>query len=139
MLIEAMGAAPDGDGRARDLSFFRACRVHACMADRARTATLALAFLQVAACGAGNSSAGFCARVDLRAFDDAVTTFVNANGLGGASAVVVHADCGILHTQGYGSYAADRVYLVGSSSKVVTTGVLMRLADRGLIDIDAPI
>jgi CubicO group peptidase (beta-lactamase class C family) len=92
--------------------------------------------------GADASDAGasaLCAKLDFQAFDAAVSTFVTANGLAGASAVVVHAACGVVHTHGYGSYAADRVYLVGSSSKVVTTGVLMRLADQGLIDIDAPV
>ncbi len=85
----------------------------------------------------GAATNPLCAKLDFQAFDTAVSSFVTANGLTGASAVVVHADCGVLHTQGYGSYAADRAYLVGSSSKVITTGVLMRLADRGLVDIDA--
>ncbi len=120
-----------------------------------RTSNLALVLLALAppACGnvstvgaasdaggdAGTDTPSLCSRIDFHAFDDAVSAFVTANGLTGASAVVVHAGCGVMHTQGYGSYAADRVYLVGSSSKVVTTGVLMRLADRGLIDIEAPV
>ncbi|HEX7668284.1 MAG TPA: serine hydrolase domain-containing protein, partial [Polyangiaceae bacterium] len=60
-------------------------------------------------------------------------------GLKGASGVVVHKDYGIVHTSGYGTYAADRLYLVASSSKIVSVGVLMRLADQGLIDLDGPI
>jgi CubicO group peptidase (beta-lactamase class C family) len=123
-----------------------------------RISNLALGLLALAAPACGNVSTvgagadagadsssdaadgnGLCSRIDFHAFDDAVSSFVAANGLTGASAVVVHAGCGVMHTQGYGSYTADRVYLVGSSSKVVTTGVLMRLADRGLVDIDAPV
>jgi CubicO group peptidase (beta-lactamase class C family) len=51
----------------------------------------------------------------------------------------VHRDCGVVHARGFGGYPADRVYLVGSASKVVTVGVLMRLADAGALDLDAPI
>jgi CubicO group peptidase (beta-lactamase class C family) len=52
---------------------------------------------------------------------------------------VVHRDSGVVHTAGYGEYAPDRIYLVMSSSKIVSVGVLMRLADEGLLDLDAPI
>ena len=121
------------------------------MTNRARSVILSL--LTIPACvGGSNAGAGgsgpdagdttptsLCNRVDFQAFDDAMASFVTASGLTGASAAVVHAACGVLHTRGYGGHAADRVYLVGSSSKVVTTGVLMRLADRGLIDVDAPV
>src|SRR5690606_36892903 len=57
----------------------------------------------------------------------------------GASAAIVHKDLGIVHEGGYGAFAADRLYLIASSSKVLSAGVLMRLADEGLLDIDAPI
>jgi CubicO group peptidase (beta-lactamase class C family) len=77
--------------------------------------------------------------LDFSEFDSAVGRFVHARGLKGASAVLVHARCGIVHIAGYGEYAADRSYLVGSSSKIVSAGILMRLADEGLVDLDAPI
>jgi len=82
---------------------------------------------------------GKCDAADFTSFDHAVTSFLSANGLAGASAVVVHRACGVMHLRGYGQYAADRVYLVGSSSKVVSAGVLMHLADMGLVDLDAPV
>jgi CubicO group peptidase (beta-lactamase class C family) len=83
--------------------------------------------------------ANACSAYDFDAFDTAVSAFLTAHALAGASAVVVHKDCGILHLQGYGQYPANRLYLVGSASKIVTVGVLMRLADQGLLDLDAPI
>jgi CubicO group peptidase (beta-lactamase class C family) len=80
-----------------------------------------------------------CAELDFAEFDAAVSAFLTKNGLRGASSAVVQKDCGAVHTQGYGEFPADRVYLVGSSSKVVSSAVLLRLADRGMLDLDAPI
>jgi CubicO group peptidase (beta-lactamase class C family) len=88
--------------------------------------------------GAPEAPSG-CDALDFSAFDTAVSTFLSQNGLQGASGVVVHKDCGVVHVQGYGAFASDRIYLVGSSSKIVSTGVVMRLADQGRVDIDAPI
>jgi CubicO group peptidase (beta-lactamase class C family) len=80
-----------------------------------------------------------CAVLDFAGFDETVAAFVASQGLRGASAVVVHQACGMVHTRGYGSFTSDRVYLVGSSSKVVSAGVIMRLADQSLLDVDAPV
>ena len=80
-----------------------------------------------------------CTELDFGPFDAAVSAFLTKNGLRGASAVVVHKACGAVHTQGYGEFTPDRVYLVGSSSKVVSSGVLVQLADRDELDLDAPI
>src|SRR5882672_8763070 len=74
------------------------------------------------------------ANVDFTKFDSAVESFLTSNNLKGASGVVVHKDHGIVHTKGYGAYPADRKYLVASSSKIVSVGVLMRLADQGKVD-----
>jgi CubicO group peptidase (beta-lactamase class C family) len=106
-----------------------------------RIAAFLLASCLAVGCGSNDppDAPSGCDALDFSAFDSAVSSFVAQNGLQGASAVVVHKDCGVLHVQGYGTFASDRVYLVGSSSKVVSTGVLMRLADQGVIDIDAPI
>lgn len=57
----------------------------------------------------------------------------------GASAVVVDRTRGVVHQKGYGAYSADRLYLIASSSKILSVGVLMRLADEGKLDLDAPI
>lgn len=78
-------------------------------------------------------------QLDFSAFDSAVSQFLVDNGLTGASAVIVHKDWGVVHTMGYGAYPPDRTYLIASSSKELSVGVLMRLADQGKLDIDAPI
>ena len=102
----------------------------------------------LACVGCGSSDGGMpspgpspkgCSALDFSAVDAAVTRFVTDQGLQGASAVIVQKDCGAVHTQGYGAFSDDRLYLVGSSSKVVSAGVLMKLADSGVLDLDAPI
>jgi CubicO group peptidase (beta-lactamase class C family) len=85
--------------------------------------------------GNGGNGSG----LDFSAYDAAVSAFLTERQLAGASGVVVHKDLGIVHVKGYGEYAADRVYLVASSSKMVSVGILMTLADEGKLDIDAPI
>lgn len=86
--------------------------------------------------------------LDFKPFDDALQaaiTSYNATDAGtklpivGASAVVVHKDLGALHTKGYGQFAADRLYLIASSSKILSVGVLKRLEDQGKVDFSAPI
>jgi CubicO group peptidase (beta-lactamase class C family) len=78
-------------------------------------------------------------KFDFTAFDAAVEAFLKENHLPGASGVIVHKDYGMVHVAGYGSFAADRLYLIASSSKVMSVGVIMRLADQGLLDLDTPI
>lgn len=76
---------------------------------------------------------------DFTEFDSQLESFLAEQGLPGATAVIVHEDYGVLHERGYGEFSVDRVSLIASSSKVMSVGVLMRLADAGLLDIDAPI
>ena len=119
---------------------------------RATRALLTVALLSTACGGGGDgdgnddpnplqetSPEGGEASLDFDAFDTAMSQFVADHALRGASAVLVHKDRGIVHTAGYGEFAADRIYLIMSSSKILSVGVLMRLADEGLLDIDAPI
>ena len=90
----------------------------------------------------GNADAAADAQVptlDFSAFDSAVNAYLDEKGLAGASAVVVQKDYGIVHEKGFGKFAADRLYLIASSSKVMSVGILMRLADEGKLDINAPI
>ncbi len=77
--------------------------------------------------------------IDFSEFDAAVDAFLVENGLEGATAVIVHRELGIVHLRGYGSFDANRISLLASSGKIISVGVLMRLADEGLIDLDAPI
>jgi CubicO group peptidase (beta-lactamase class C family) len=73
------------------------------------------------------------------AFDREVETFLADNGLAGATAFIVTKDEGVVHMRGYGAFDVDRVMFLASSSKILSVGILMRLADQGLIDIDEPI
>jgi len=72
-------------------------------------------------------------------FDEAIERFIADNQLRGASAVVVHKDLGEVHRRGYGEFGSERVYLVASSSKILSVGVILRLWDQGLVDLDAPV
>ncbi len=73
------------------------------------------------------------------AFDEAVAQYLADHGLAGATAFIVTADDGVVHMRGYGAFDVDRVMFVASSSKILSVGILMRLADQGLLDIDTPI
>ncbi len=95
----------------------------------------------------GGDANGNAAALDFSTFDQALDAAIaryNMNTpagpqIAGASAVVVHRDHGVLYSKGYGSYAADRLYLIASASKILSVGVAMRLADQGLLQIDAPV
>ena len=68
-----------------------------------------------------------------------MATFVDDNGLNGAGLVVVDRDAGIVHEEYVGEFTRDRVSLIASASKMIAAGVLLRLADDGLLDLDAPV
>lgn len=71
--------------------------------------------------------------------DEAIDTFVADEGLDGAALVVVDREDGIVHEHYAGDFGPDRVSLIASSSKMLTAGILMRLDDQGLLDVDAPV
>ena len=68
-----------------------------------------------------------------------VEQFVSDRDLNGAGLVIVDADDGIIGELYFGEFSADRVSLIASSSKMLTAGVLLRLQDQGLLDLDTPI
>ena len=75
-----------------------------------------------------------------------VAEFVGQRGLEGAGLVVVDAEArasalgdGIVHEEYWGGFDANRVSLIASASKPITTIVLLQLAEQGLLDLDAPI
>ena len=76
---------------------------------------------------------------DFAAVGPIVEAAVDANGLDGAGLVVVDRDDGVVHEQYWGEFGPDRVSLVASSSKMIVAGVLLALADDGLLDLDAPV
>lgn len=103
----------------------------------------ALAAVLLLGCGSDDPDtkpdSGELRGLDLSKFDQTVETFLASQQLPGATAVVVHKDHGLVHQRGYGTFAADRASVIASSSKILSVGVLMRLADQKLLDIDAPI
>lgn len=74
---------------------------------------------------------------DFERFDATLRALIAEHELAGATATVVHRDFGVLHQAAYGDFAPDRVFLLASSSKILSAGILMRLHDQGLLDIDA--
>lgn len=76
---------------------------------------------------------------DFSAIDPIVADYVAERGLAGAGFVVVDRGDGIVYEGYWGEFDADRVSLVASSSKMITAGVLMKLHEDGLLDIDAPV
>ncbi len=68
-----------------------------------------------------------------------VGDFVDDRGLDGAGLAIVHRDHGLVHHEHWGEFDPDRVSLIASSSKMIVAGVLMRLDDDGLLDVDAPV
>jgi CubicO group peptidase (beta-lactamase class C family) len=76
---------------------------------------------------------------DFSAISPIVQQFVDDHGLDGAGLVIVDREDGIVDQQYWGEFSADRVSLIASSSKMITAGVLMALADQGLLDVDAPV
>lgn len=77
--------------------------------------------------------------LNFTAFDSTLEAFLAENDLEGATAIVVHRDYGVVHECAFGTFDIDRVSLLASASKIITAGVLMRLADEGLLDIDEPL
>lgn len=76
---------------------------------------------------------------DFAEIDAIVAGFIAERRLNGAGLIVVDRDDGVVHEQYWGEFDADRVSLVASSSKQITAGVLLRLQDQGLLDMDAPV
>jgi CubicO group peptidase (beta-lactamase class C family) len=78
-------------------------------------------------------------RYDFSAVTPIVDAAIAEHGLDGAALVVVQRDDGIVHEQYWGAFGPERPSLIASSSKMVAAGVLLRLADQGVIDLDAPV
>lgn len=68
-----------------------------------------------------------------------VGDFVADRELNGAGLAIVHRDHGLIHHEHWGDFGPDRVSLVASSSKMLVAGVLLRLQDDGLLDVDRPV
>ncbi len=100
--------------------------------------SLSCALPSLVGCGS-DSQPETPAALDFSAFDSAVESFLADNSLSGASLVVVERDAGIVHLKALGDFEPDRVSLIASASKVMSVGVVMQLADQGLLDLDTPV
>jgi CubicO group peptidase (beta-lactamase class C family) len=76
---------------------------------------------------------------DFAEVDRVVADFVAENGLNGAGLIVVDEEDGVVHEEHWGDFDEDHISLIASSSKMISAGVLLHLADQGLLDMDAPI
>jgi CubicO group peptidase (beta-lactamase class C family) len=76
---------------------------------------------------------------DFSAVGPIVERFVAERGLNGAGLVVVDRDDGVIAEEYWGVFGPDRISLIASSSKMITAGVLLRLQDDGLLDVDEPV
>ncbi len=76
---------------------------------------------------------------DLSAVEPIMADFVAEHDLNGAGLVVVEPGHGIVYEHYVGEFGPERISLVASATKMVTAGVLMHLADQGLLDPEQPI
>jgi CubicO group peptidase (beta-lactamase class C family) len=76
---------------------------------------------------------------DFSAVSPIVGSFVDERGLNGAGLIVVDREDGVVYEEYWGEFDADRISLIASSSKMISAGVLLRLQDQGLLDINAPV
>ncbi len=93
----------------------------------------------VNACGSDDDDAA-SPMFDFSAFEAEIEAFIDeTEAVDGVGAILVHRDEGVIFHRSFGDFDLDRVSLIASASKSVTAGVLMSLADQGLLDIDEPI
>ena len=82
---------------------------------------------------------GFVPPTELPMVDEEMESFLNDNTqLDGAAVIIVHRDYGVIHRRAYGAFDEDRIYFVASSSKMVAAGIINRLHDDGVFDMNAP-
>lgn len=77
-----------------------------------------------------------------RDFSEVTTTvdsLVAELDLEGAGLIVVDKNDGVIYEEYFGAFDAERVSLIASASKMISAGVLLRLEEEGLLDMDAPI
>ncbi len=73
------------------------------------------------------------------AITDTVDAFVADRGLEGAGLIIVEREDGVVYEQYFGEFDAERISMIASSSKMISAGVLLRLAQDGLLNMDAPV
>jgi CubicO group peptidase (beta-lactamase class C family) len=77
------------------------------------------------------------AKYDFREVDSVVDAFLDENpDIEGATLAVVRRGESQIYEAGYGAFERDRVSFIASTGKVLSAGVILSLADEGLIDLD---
>lgn len=77
--------------------------------------------------------------LDFSAFDAEVEAIMAEHDLEGATVAIVHREAGVVHERAYGAFEVDHRAIIASSAKIISAGVLLHLADAGLLDLDAPV
>ena len=96
-----------------------------------------LMLLVFASCGDSRSAQPV---YDFASADQIIEGFLTDNpDLEGAGLIIVDREWGVVHHRAFGAFGLDRISLVASSSKMVTAGILNRLADDGLLDLNQPL
>ncbi len=68
-----------------------------------------------------------------------IEAFIEKKNLNGAGLIVVQRDEGVVYEEHFGEFTEDRISLIASSSKMVSAGVLLKLQEDGLLDINKPV
>jgi len=91
------------------------------------------------ACGDDDTSEVPEDTYDFSALDAEVEAILSEANLEGAAIAIVHRESGTIHERAYGTWTVDRRSYIASASKMLSAGVLVHLADEGLLDLNAPI
>lgn len=75
---------------------------------------------------------------DFSAVDSRMQALLQQTGLDGGAVLLGRAD-GLLHEAYFGSYTANTVVAIASATKWLSAIRIVQLAERGLLDLDAPV
>lgn len=81
------------------------------------------------------SSASAC---DFSAVDSGMQSLLQQSGLDGGAVLLGRAD-GVLHERYFGSYGENTVVAIASATKWLSAIRIVQLAERGVLDLDAPV
>ena len=80
------------------------------------------------------------AKYDFNAVDEVVADFMaDYPAVEGVTLAVVRGGEGQIYEERYGDFDRDRISMIASTGKVLSAGIILSLADEGLLDLDRPI
>ena len=80
------------------------------------------------------------AKYDFGSVDSTIVDFMADHpGVEGVTLAVVRGGEGQIYEEGYGDFDRDRISMIASTGKVPSAGIIVSLADEGLLDLDRPI